>query len=187
MHPLTLAKRVANVGDIENLEADDLRSLLTTLRKDAEGVLAEAANPTNPWAHPVPDLGVGTRLEPFFARQKASPEKYREMQAVAFILDYLASKGFKPNGGEVLDGLGGEESGTAHDTASAMEAIFNLDDSRVYMADANGKDVGHLFFVLGNSPEEVLADWSWKKADGEGPGTFNHAVDEATKLLWGNN
>lgn len=133
----------------------------------------------DPLTHPIPDLGVGTKLESFFANPP--PAQRRERQAVAFILDALAACGFVPNGGDVLDGLGYEESGKALDTKTAMEAIFNLDESRVYMRDAregkDGRDVGHLYFVLGNSPEEVLCDYSWKKAQAEEHDGFKACVD----------
>lgn len=136
----------------------------------------------DPLTHPIPDLGVGTRLESFFA--DPSPQGRRERQAVAFILDALAACGFTPNGGEVLDGFGGEECGKAHDTKSAMEAIFNLDEARVYMRDTEGRDVGHIYFVRGNSPEEVVSDWSWMKVQADEPKGFKATLDRLTRCLW---
>lgn len=135
----------------------------------------------DPLTHPIIPLGVGTRLEEFYARQ--GPRQRRERQAVACILDALAACGFTPNGGEVLDGFGHEESGKAHDTKTALEACFNLDESRVYMRDTEGRDVGHLYFVMGESPEEVLCDYSWKSAQADEPKGFKVCVDRISDAV----
>lgn len=135
----------------------------------------------DPLTHPIIALGVGTRLEEFYAKQ--GPRQRRERQAVACILDGLAACGFTPNGGEVLDGFGGEESGKAADTKSALEACFNLDESRVYMRDTEGRDVGHLYFVMGESPEEVLCDYSWKKSQEDEPMGFKACVDRISSAV----
>lgn len=138
----------------------------------------------SPWTHPAPALAIDAKLAAIRGQPlNLSPNQVRERQAVAFILDNLAAAGFKPSG-QVRDGFGGEESGEATDTKSAMETIFNLDEARVYMVDAAGKEVGHLYFVRGNSPEEVLSDWSWKKSQGEDPKGFNKTLDAITKRLW---
>jgi|SRR6478609_8885524 len=48
---------------------------------------------------------------------------------------------------------------------AAMELIFNLDDAHVYCRKV-GTEVEHwLRFVLGNSPDEVLCDYSYTEGD----------------------
>lgn len=41
-----------------------------------------------------------------------------------------------------------------------MDAIFSVDESRVKAIDADGKHICSFWLVLGNSPEELIADWT---------------------------
>jgi hypothetical protein len=136
----------------------------------------------NPWAHPIPALAIDARFAAIHHRPNTlNSYQVRERQAVAFILDTLAEAGFRPMG-DVLDGLGGEPCGDSQgSTLGAMEAIFDLDDACVPMADAKGARVGSLLFIRGNRPEEILADWSSMRGDQSG---FSAAVDAATRPLW---
>lgn len=91
---------------------------------------------------------------------------YLERAVVANLIAHLQAAGFQPTG--VNDG--GDERIKTPDLKSAMEAIFAVDDSRLYVK-REGDAKGHtIVLVLGNG-EDCIADHSM------GPG-FDEAMDE---------
>ncbi len=65
------------------------------------------------------------------------------------------------------------EQTSVSDFKQALELIFNLDEAHVYFKNEAGRK-HRVFLVMGNSPEEVTADWSYAKDDATG---FNAAMD----------
>lgn len=54
----------------------------------------------------------------------------------------------------------GEESVEVSTEAEAIEAITAVDQAHLYVKTPNRGILGWVFFVLGNDPEEVAADWT---------------------------
>lgn len=53
----------------------------------------------------------------------------------------------------------GEESTPVSTEHEALEVIMNLDQATLYV-NVLGVTVGHVFFVLGNDPDEVVCDYT---------------------------
>lgn len=59
------------------------------------------------------------------------------------------------------------------DVKSAMETIFNLDEAYLWFKNAEGRE-HYIFFVRGNSPEELISDWNFS---GNGSDSFGAIMD----------
>lgn len=53
----------------------------------------------------------------------------------------------------------GEEEYVTETVPEAVEAVDSVDSATVYFHTPDGQ-VGYIWFVLGNDPEEVAADWT---------------------------
>lgn len=84
-----------------------------------------------------------------------------ERRVVWNLLHYLEEKGFK-----VISVGGGEERTKISDLKIAMEVIFSVDMSWVYVC--KGTTYYCIVIALGNSPEEVICDHSSPPNDSEG-------------------
>ena len=58
----------------------------------------------------------------------------------------------------------------------ALEAVFAVDMAHVFFQNARTFNVGWIWFVLGNDPEEVAADYTVNRSD---------AIDPITDKWWG--
>jgi hypothetical protein len=87
---------------------------------------------------------------------KLSPRGRQERRVVWALFLHLASNGWKPV--DVEDGY--DEATKVASALDAMEVIFNLDDAHVtFTNDAGASHV--VYLVRGNSPEEVVSDYSF--------------------------
>jgi hypothetical protein len=89
-----------------------------------------------------------------------------ERMAVRMILQHVVDNGWR------IDGVddGGEEVVPAATVAEAHEAVFAVDEARVYVSKKvpgptgyptdNETKRGWMYFTLGNDPEEVLSDYT---------------------------
>lgn len=72
---------------------------------------------------------------------------------------------------------GEEEHQVTNDPKATMEWLYNLDAAHVYCMKAGGTpalDAHWLYFVFGNSPEEVLSDFNYTEGD---PDSWRKCVD----------
>lgn len=74
-----------------------------------------------------------------------------ERRAVWAIIKHLEAQGWTPER-ELT------EDEPTPDAKAVMELVFNLDESRVRFT--KGEARGWVFFVRGNSPEEILSDYT---------------------------
>jgi hypothetical protein len=107
--------------------------------------------------------GPGTVI-PAVAEVRLNPKQVQERRIIWNLLKHIQAAGF------VLVSLwdGEEEQDVHNDPQTAMELIYNLDDSHLHCMPAGGnpeKDCHYLWFVMGNSPDEVLADYSYTEGD----------------------
>jgi hypothetical protein len=109
-------------------------------------------------ANPVPAL----EIDAFLYRREPMPLRCRQERRVVWsLLHHLASNGWNPV--LVFDG---EEQVPLRDPKEVMELVFNLDESTVTFQ-KEGRRHGVLF-VLGNSPEEVVGDYTIARDDADG-------------------
>lgn len=76
----------------------------------------------------------------------------------------------------------GEEYYPTNTTVEAMEHVFSVDDSTLRFEHVGTSRQHSVLIVLGNSPEEVIADWGYTEGDPDG---FNAAVDQFIDQLDG--
>lgn len=92
-----------------------------------------------------------------------------ERRIVANLIAHLESNGF-----HVTSVYDGEEDIKVTDMKSAMELIFNLDDSRVYFSAGPTADDHSVVLVLGNGID-VVSDWTFTEGD---PDKFYAVMDQ---------
>lgn len=81
-----------------------------------------------------------------------------DREAISLILSGLVSKGHSING--VIDDTWNKEDVThTSDVDEATALVTGVDEAFVLMTDKEGK-TGYIYFVLGNSPEEVACDYT---------------------------
>jgi hypothetical protein len=101
-----------------------------------------------------------------------------ERKVVYALLTQAVEAGFK-----FVDVYDGEEHEKVSNVKEAMEVVFNLDISYVWMC-KEGFKKHYLMFVLGNAEDgsEALADWSYTEGDPDG---WNALVDgfDASKVV----
>lgn len=91
-----------------------------------------------------------------------------ERRIVANLIAHLAAAGFVPV--EVDDG--GDDNVACNDVKSAMEAIFSVDESVLFMAKPAGLEHG-IVLIAGNGVD-IVSDWNYSVGDPDG---FNVAMD----------
>jgi hypothetical protein len=119
----------------------------------------------------VPDLKIDAILykdEPMHIRAK------NERRVVFALLEMLVKNGFRISGvwdGETMEKTYSETS----QITDAMELIFNLDESSVWVRKEGFKE-HYIFIVLGNADDgsEVVADYSYSDGD---PDNFNGLME----------
>jgi hypothetical protein len=137
-----------------------------TILKVLQGIL-DAAAPTAPYdavqlmTRPIdptepPALDIDGRL---YDGRKMSARAKSERRVVWNLFAHLAAAGWEVT--ELNDGDGWKP---VIGAKPAMELIFNLDDCWVQVT--KGGRSHWLRFVLGNSPEEVLSDYSYSETSG---------------------
>lgn len=92
---------------------------------------------------------------------KMTPDGRAERRIVAALCDHLTAGGWKPVAW--LDADNGPEPIEPQDKKALMELLFNLDDGR--FAFSNGTDQHWVYFVRGNSPDEIVCDYSYSRAE----------------------
>lgn len=79
------------------------------------------------------------------------------------------------NAGYVLDSVyDGEDEPNVSNENEAIEAITAVDSATLWVKNSEGKRYG-IFFVLGNSPEEVVCDYHV---------SLSHVIDPLTESWW---
>lgn len=105
------------------------------------------------------------------------PRNLAERHVIANLLAHLERAGF------VLHSASdGEERHRVSTTKEALEVVFSVDESWLYVKKPDGAKRYALFFVLGNADDgsEVLADCAAPDPDPEG---FNAAIDAFNEAL----
>jgi hypothetical protein len=92
---------------------------------------------------------------------KVSPRGRQERRVVWALLSHLAANGWKPV--DVEEGY--DEATKVASPLEAMELIFNLDDAHVTFQNEAGA-THTVYLVRGNSPEEVVSDWTFSSKKG---------------------
>lgn len=81
-----------------------------------------------------------------------------DYEAILLILEGLVAKGHRIDG--FIDDTWNKEDVTYTDSPrTATEGMCGVDEGFVLMTDKEGKS-GYIYFVLGNSPEEVACDYT---------------------------
>lgn len=73
----------------------------------------------------------------------------------------------KPRGFELLGVNDGEETVKTSNEKDALDTVFSVDESWMIFR-KQGFTRHSVYVVLGNSPEEVVADWGYKEGDPDG-------------------
>jgi hypothetical protein len=97
----------------------------------------------------------------------------KERAVVAALCDALAAGGWRPVAW--LDADTGPEPVANQDKKGLMELLFNLDEGRFDFT--NGKATHWVYFVRGNSPEEIVADYSFSRDPGDNFAALMDAFD----------
>lgn len=92
-----------------------------------------------------------------------------ERRIVWNLLAHLDAEGFKVT--EVDDG-DGDENVPCPDALAVMEAVFAVDESRLYVR-KDGFD-SHWIYLVGGNVEHIISDWSYFDGDPDG---FNARMD----------
>lgn len=119
-----------------------------------------------------PDLDI----DKWFA-ERGSPQKslhaIGERRVAANIINFLMENGWTPC---AMDNLDHPEDNPVNDLKSAMELIFNLDEARLMFKNDKGRR-HYVFFVRGNSPEELISDWSYAHNEDDNFNTVMQAFE----------
>jgi hypothetical protein len=149
---------------LEKLKAAFVRYLL-----DCKGIDTSVAE------NGFPALDIDAKLwkgQPMHIRAK------NERKVVYALLTQAVEAGF-----QLVDVYDGDEHEKVSNVKEAMEVVFNLDISYVWMC-KEGFKKHYLMFVLGNAEDgsEALADWSYTDGDPDG---WNALVDgfDASKVV----
>lgn len=116
----------------------------------------------------VPELAIDRILHPdgtMGARNRG------ERRAIAALIHHMSLTGW-----EVCEVYDGDDRTAVTDAKSAMELIFNLDDCYLYFCKGKAKRWARI--VLGNSPDEVVCDYTCPE---DGPQGFTASM-ESLKL-----
>jgi hypothetical protein len=99
------------------------------------------------------------------------PHTLAERRVIANLIAHLERAGFELRGAS-----DGEVRHTVRTTKEALEVIFSVDDSWLYVAKPDTARRYTVYFVLGNAPDgsEVACDWSSPDLDVDG---FSEAMD----------
>ena len=115
---------------------------------------------------PVPSLDIDHVL--YHDKGRNIPPRARlERRIVANLIAHLADQGWTP-----FNLFDSEEDCPVTDMKSAMELIFNLDESWLDFRNADGAE-HRVFLVLGNGVD-VIADWNYS---GQGTDNFDAAMN----------
>lgn len=149
---------------LDRLKAAFVRYLL-----DCKGVDTSAAE------NGFPSLDIDTKLwkdQPMHLRAK------NERKVVYALLTQAVEAGF-----QLVDVYDGDEHEKVSTVKEAMEIVFNLDTSYVWMR-KEGFKKHYLMFVLGNAEDgsETLADWGYTDGDPDGWNAFLERFD-ASKVV----
>ena len=87
----------------------------------------------------------------------------RERKIVSALVDHLNAAGFRVTG--VWDGEGFEKATTGK---KAMEFIFNLDESRLYVQKKGKKGREHNVLLIGGNGVDIISDWNYTEGDPDG-------------------
>lgn len=117
-----------------------------------------------------PALDVDKRMAELGSPQ-TSVHARLERRVVANLINFLGENGWTPC---EIGNFDHPEDYPITDMKSAMEMIFNLDEAYIYFKNDAGRK-HYVFFVRGNSPEELISDWSYARNEDD---SFN-AVMEA--------
>lgn len=110
----------------------------------------------------VPELEIDKRLGPIDYHGKM------ERRVIANLLNHVIKSGFS-----IIGVNDGDELTTAQTVKDAMEVIFNLDESWVWIA--SGEHHHYIFLTLGNhDPIDIICDWSYTHND---PDSFNQTME----------
>lgn len=94
-----------------------------------------------------------------------------ELEIATAVIAAVLGAGYKisvDNG----DNSGNEyELGHSEDQAAILKAMFQTDDERLYVENANGKAFGWVFFVYGNDGWDVISDYTVNLESLVGDGT----------------
>lgn len=124
----------------------------SAMTREAERLNREQIGPAvNP-----PALDTDARY--YTGSRKMQPHTKVERRVIANLIAYLERQGWTPV--KVFDG---EEDIEAHDTKSAMETIFSVDDSQLVVRNAAGKRQ-RIMIVLGNG-KDCISDYSYTRGD----------------------
>ena len=116
---------------------------------------------------------------------RVSFQRLHEQHVVWFFIHHMLDKGWK-----LVDVDDGDDDTTVRDMAHAMETIYNLDECWLRFKMQSGPHRGKkhsVYLVMGNAPDEVIADWGYTDGDADG---FNAAVsafkpEEVARIMLG--
>ena len=92
-----------------------------------------------------------------------------ERKLIAHLIAHLVTAGF-----ELSHAHDGEESIVVTDTKSAMEVIFSVDESHLFVRHPEHRITQSIFIVLGNDGWDCVNDHSYEENDRDG---FRAAMD----------
>jgi hypothetical protein len=96
-----------------------------------------------------------------------------ERAIVRALIRQLKKAGWKP----LFVDDGGETPVPATTEKAAMDAVFAVDDSRLYFSNGN---IRHSVLLIGGNGEDIVSDWSFQRGDSDG---FNKAMDAFLDFL----
>lgn len=101
---------------------------------------------------PYPPLDIDAQMAKLGSPQTSLHARL-ERRAAWALIKHLEAQGWKPDAE-----IGSDEDTPTPDAKSIMELLFNLDEARFRFVKGNAR--GWVYLVRGNSPEELLSDYT---------------------------
>lgn len=146
---------------LRHFDKHDSKALQAVVEFEALGpqvraLVAEVLKVERPWDGSPPPLS------PERMKHITREELHRERRVVWNLINELMAAGYRI---QAVDD-GEEQVKVKNDSVLVLDAVFAVDEARIHVQDSDGKHVGGIYIVLGNSAEEVICDWSWRETPG---------------------